>query len=70
MSIGVLALIVSIFVFLLLVRNPNLNHRTALAWPDAPAGRRFTRYFSFPTTLDDQGTLAPPFRALDWWDRE
>ena len=67
MSIGVLALIVSIFVFLLLVRNPNLNPRTALAWPDAPSvGRRFTRYRRPSTTWTTKGRFGANILPGRW----
>ncbi len=74
MSIGVLALIVSIFVFLLLVRNPEPEPLELPSLGPTPQvladGSPDTE--GLPTTLDDQGTLwrQHPSGALDWWDRE
>jgi len=74
MSIGVLAFIVSIFVFLLLVRNrepeplelPSLGPTPQVLADGSPDPE------GLPTTVDDQGVLwrQHPGGALDWWDRE
>ena len=74
MSIGVLALIVSVFVFLLLVRNrepepldlPSLGPTPQVLADGSPDTE------GLPTTMDDQGVLwrQHPDGALDWWDRD
>ena len=74
MSIGVLALIVSVFVFLLLVRNrepeplelPSLGPTPQVLEDGSPDTE------GLPTTLDDQGVLwrQHPDGTVDWWDRE
>ena len=74
MSIGVLALIVSLLVFILLIRNPDPEplelpslgptpQVLADGSPDAEG---------LPTTVDDQGVLwrQHPDGAVDWWDRD
>ena len=74
MSIGVLAFIVSILVFLLLVRNPEPEPLELPSLGPTPQvladGSPDTE--GLPTTVDDQGMLwrQHPNGALDWWDRE
>ena len=68
MSIGVLALIVSIFVFLLLVRNrepeplelPSLGPTPQVLEDGSPDTE------GLPTTLDDQGVLGVNIRTARW----
>ena len=74
MSIGVLALIVSLLVFILLIRNPDPEPLelpslgpTPQVLPDGSPDAE-----GLPTTVDDQGVLwrQHPDGAVDWWDRD
>ena len=73
-SIGILALFVSIIVFVVLVRNkePEALELPALGpTPQVlPDGSPDTQ--GLPTTLDDQGVLwrQHPSGEVDWWDQE
>lgn len=74
LSIGVLALVVSLIVFLLLIRTPEPEALdlpsigpTPQTLPDGSPDAQ-----GLPTTLDDQGVLwrQHPGGEVDWWDKE
>lgn len=73
-SIGALALVVSVVVFILLVRNrePDALELPSLGPTPQVLGDGSPDTQGLPTTVDDQGVLwrQHPGGELDWWDQE